>query len=88
MNSSHTETASLHWTPSLQVHGQEFTAFDHNGSRYTARRDTSGAIVYLSKRQHSNGRGLYYQPMNVKGKAARIVIAEALTDETVTGEQP
>lgn len=68
-------TASLQWQPSQAVFGQDACWFDHGGSNYYARRNAAGEVVYLSKRQRSNRRGRYYQPMNIKGAAARRLLA-------------
>lgn len=53
----------------------EVCKFDFNGRRYIALRAAgSSDVLRLSKRERTNRSGVQYWPLNLSGKAARVVL--------------
>ena len=66
------------WRDSTGGRGRQLCEFLLEGCKYAIYRDGSGIIDKVCKRQRTNARGVYYQPLNMSGTAARKVLASFL----------
>ncbi len=76
--SAHTPGPRIEWLPcdpsEWKFPGSFVAWFDLDGCRYFARKDASGTIFQLSKRNRSNARGAYYSRLSISGRAARAAL--------------